>query len=157
MKPGKRGRRNRRAPPLFYERTARQPPQEIRARVEETLAKYGFILVNVHDLHEMYMRAGHHVAGELFVFEISNPDLGKDAIRAIPQCTVFMPFRISMYIREGRTRIATLLPTEISKLLPGAAALGAGPAKAGRDYERRLKAAIRDLCAVSPSRPSMVR
>lgn len=156
MKKGKQAGHTRRiqAPRMFYERIARQAPQEIRARVEETLGKHGFLLVHVHDLHEMYIRAGHHVAGELYVFEISNPDLGKDAVRTIPQCTVFMPYRISMYVRDGRTRIATLLPTEVFKVLPGVAALGPSAHKAGRAYERRLKAVIRELSDLPPSRPA---
>ncbi|HLG41793.1 MAG TPA: DUF302 domain-containing protein [Planctomycetota bacterium] len=129
---------------MFYERTARRTPQEIRADVEAVLHRHGFILVNVHDLHEMYIRAGHHVAGELFVFEISNPDLGKDAVKALPQCTVFMPYRISLYVRDGRTRLATLLPTKVAKVLPTPPAMRRS--KAGSDYERRLKAVLRELC-----------
>jgi uncharacterized protein (DUF302 family) len=78
--------------------------ERVREDLTRACAKHKFGILGVHDLKAKMRARGLDFGGDCLVFEVMKP---LDASRALP-C------RISVYSTpEGKTRIATLRPTEL--------------------------------------------
>jgi uncharacterized protein (DUF302 family) len=131
---------------LFYERVSQRSPQEIRLAAEECVRRRGLVLLGVYELQEMYLKAGVTLRADLAIFEVADPRSDREILSRVPQATAVMPFRFAVYVREGRPRVAAVLPRLYLRLLPIPRASRRELSAVVAKFEARLKATIRDLC-----------
>jgi len=68
----------------------------------------------VHDLAAKLGEKGVPYSGHCLVFEVCNPQKARVVLETNPDISTALPCRISVYEgRDGKTRIATLKPTEL--------------------------------------------
>jgi uncharacterized protein (DUF302 family) len=132
---------------MLLERISRKTPHEVRISIERILKRRGFELVAQRDVSEDYIKRGHAIMGDRTVYEISNPAFARRVVPSLPQSALFIPWRIAVYVRKGRTRILTLTPSVVARNLFGLDNPGQDRLpKEARGFEKAIKAVVCDLC-----------
>jgi hypothetical protein len=131
---------------MFLERRSERTLDELRSCARPVLQRHGLHLYGIQELHEEFLQAGIPVSGELLVFRVADVSLGRTIVPRIPQAAAILPYHFSAYSRAGATRIAALLPSAYRGVLPIPRELRKPGAAVTRSFERRLKAAIREMC-----------
>lgn len=132
---------------MYYEKASRRNLQEIRLAARRIVECHRFTLYNIRDLADTYLHHGRVRIPEVLVLEIADEELGVELLPRLPECAVRIPYRIAVFVRDGKTRIATMLPDACHGLLPIPPELMDMTERATRTLARRIKAVIRDLCA----------
>lgn len=104
------------------------------------VAKHGFGVLHAYDLKETLTSKGYPLDKACHILEVCNPQQASKVLAEDMGMNIALPCRISVYEEDGKTKIATALPT---KLL---AALSASPALAAvaEDVEAEMKAMMHD-------------
>lgn len=132
---------------MYYEKSSRRNIQEIRLAARRVVERHRLALYNIRDLAETYLQHGRARIPEVLVLEVADEGLGVEILPRFPECAVVIPYRIVVFVRDGGTRVATLLPDAYRDLLPIPPALKEMTERLTRTFARRIKAVIRDLCA----------
>jgi uncharacterized protein (DUF302 family) len=117
---------------------------QVRDDLTKACANHKFGVLGFHDLKAKMKEKGVDYAGECLVFEVCNPQKAKQVLEANPDVSTALPCRISVYkAPSGKTRIATLKPTELisvfgTKELQGVA----------REVEQTLDAIMKEAAGV---------
>src|SRR5579872_634787 len=91
-----------------------KPLDEVREDLTKACASHKFGILGVHDLKAKLAEKGVDYGRECLVFEVCNPQKAKQVLDANPDISTALPCRISVYrTPAGKTRIATLRPTEL--------------------------------------------
>ena len=123
-----------------------KPIERVRDDLTKACANHKFGVLGVHDLKAKMKEKGVEYAGECLVFEVCNPHKAKLVLEANPDVSTALPCRISVYKTPGgKTRIATLKPTELISVF-GTEKLQA----VARDVEQTLEAIMKEAAAVTP-------
>ena len=87
------------------------------AQAAEDLAKAvaanGFGVLHVYDLKQTLASKGVELPNECRIFEVCNPRQASKVLQNDMNLSVALPCRIAVYEVNGRTRVATLRPTEL--------------------------------------------
>ncbi len=110
--------------------------EDLRAAV----AKHGFGVLHAYDLQQTLQSKGFPLPHACHILEVCNPEQAAKVLTEDMGMNIALPCRISVYEDDGRTKIATALPT---KLL---SALSAGPglSAVAVDVETKMKAMMHD-------------
>ena len=113
--------------------------EDLRAAV----AKHGFGVLHAYDLQETLNSKGYPLPHACHILEVCNPQQASRVLTEDMGMNIALPCRISVYEEDGKTKIATALPT---KLLSALSALSASPALAtvAEDVETKMKAMMHD-------------
>jgi uncharacterized protein (DUF302 family) len=117
-----------------------KPIEKVRDDLTAACTKHKFGILVVHDLKAKMKEKGVELAGECLIFEVCNPQKAKQVLETNPDISTALPCRISVFkTASGKTRIATLKPTELisvfgTKQLQGVA----------REVEQTLEAIMKD-------------
>ncbi len=114
--------------------------EEVREDLTRACATHKFGVLGVHDLKAKLNEKGVEYAGEGLVFEVCNPQKAKQVLEANPDISTALPCRISVYRTPGgKTRLATLKPTELISVFGTGALQGVA-----REVEQSLEAIMKD-------------
>jgi uncharacterized protein (DUF302 family) len=92
----------------------KKPIEKVREDLTRACANHKFGVLGVHDLKAKMKEKGVEFGGECLIFEVCNPNQAKKVLETNPDISTALPCRISVYkTKEGRTRIATLKPSEL--------------------------------------------
>lgn len=95
-----------------------KPPDRLAADLERAVARHKFGVLGVHDLKAKMAEKGVDFPRECRIFEVCNPHQARKVLEANPQISTALPCRISLYEEGGKTRLATLKPTDMIGLFP---------------------------------------
>jgi len=73
----------------------------------------GFGVLHVYDLKQTLASKGVELPNECRIFEVCNPLQASKVLQNDMDLSVALPCRIAVYEANGRTRVATLRPTEL--------------------------------------------
>lgn len=91
-----------------------KPLDRVKDDLTKACANHKFGVLGVHDLKAKLKEKGVELAGECLVFEVCNPQKAKQVLETNPDIATALPCRISVYrTKDGKTKIATLRPTEL--------------------------------------------
>lgn len=91
-----------------------KPIEKVRDDLTKACANHKFGVLGVHDLKAKMKEKGVDYAGECLIFEVCNPQKAKQVLDTNPDISTALPCRISVFrTPAGKTRIATLRPTEL--------------------------------------------
>jgi uncharacterized protein (DUF302 family) len=119
-----------------------KPIEKVRD-LTKACANHKFGVLGIHDLKAKMKEKGVDYAGECLVLEVCNPQKAKQVLETNPDVSTALPCRISVYkTAEGKTKIATLRPTELisvfgTKQLQGVA----------REVEQELEAIMKEAAS----------
>ena len=110
--------------------------EDLRAAV----AKHGFGVLHVYDLQETLNSKGFPLPHACHIHEVCNPQQASKVLAEDMAMNIALPCRISVYEEDGRTKIATALPTKLLSALSASPALAA----VAEDVETKMKAMMHD-------------
>lgn len=99
--------------------TTDKPFDEAVAAIEKKAAENGFRVLHTHDVAATLAEKG-FPRGPLKIIEICNAKYASRVLNQDVKISLMLPCPISVYIREGKTHISTLLPTSIAEFFPQA-------------------------------------
>jgi uncharacterized protein (DUF302 family) len=115
--------------------TAKDVPAAARD-LEAAVARHKFGVLHVHDLRQKMQEKGVDFPRACRVLEVCNPHQASRVLAQNMAVSVALPCRIAIYEEGGRTKLATMLPTAMLALFPGAASLQ----EVAADVEREILA-----------------
>ncbi len=104
---------------IDYTVTTERPLDEAVARVSAKAAELGFRVLHVHDFAATLNEKG-FLCEPIKVIEICNAKYASQALNKDVKVSLMLPCPISIYFREGRTHISTMLPSLLSQFYPQA-------------------------------------
>jgi len=119
--------------------------------LETAVQKHRFGVLHVYDLKETLTKKGHPLRAECRIFEVCNPEHASRVLARDMRVNMALPCRVSVYQDDGVTKIGTILPTEMLRMLSPDREL----AETARAVETTLKAIIDDAAAPLDARQAL--
>jgi uncharacterized protein (DUF302 family)/RNA polymerase-binding transcription factor DksA len=116
--------------------------------LEAAVQKHRFGVLHVYDLKETLTRKGHPIKPECRIFEVCNPQHASQVLQRDMRVNMALPCRISVFEDQGVTKIGTILPKEMLRMLSPDAAL----AEVAATVETAIKAIIDDAAGPGDAR-----
>ena len=91
---------------------------EVARMFPEVCARYKFGVLGSIDLRRKLQEKGLAFDRECLVFEVCNPQAAKTVLDDDPAISAALPCRISVYRENGRTKMATIMPTALLSMFP---------------------------------------
>jgi uncharacterized protein (DUF302 family) len=110
--------------------------EDLRAAV----AKHGFGVLHAYDLKETLTAKGFPLEHACHILEVCNPEQASRVLAEDMGMNIALPCRISVYEENGKTKIATALPTKLLSALNASSAL----ATVAEDVETKMKAMMHE-------------
>jgi len=98
---------------LLYIKETSSPVAEVGGRLEKAAQNHKFGVINVVDLREKMHSKGVEFGPACMVYEVCNPHRAKEVLESKLEISTALPCRISIYEEGGKTKIATMLPTQV--------------------------------------------
>lgn len=89
------------------------------AAVQEKAAEKGFRVLHVHDVAATLAEKG-FPRDPLKIIEICNAKYASQVLEHDVRISLMLPCPISVYVKDGKTHISTLLPSSMSQFFPEA-------------------------------------
>jgi uncharacterized protein (DUF302 family) len=83
------------------------------ARLEQAAQAHKFGVINIVDLKAKMASKGVEFGPECRVYEVCNPQRAKEVLESNLGISTALPCRISLYEENGKTKLATMLPTQV--------------------------------------------
>jgi len=110
--------------------------EDLRAAV----TKHGFGVLHAYDLRETLASKGFPLEHACHILEVCNPQQASKVLAEDMGMNIALPCRISVYEENGKTKIATALPTKLLSALSTSPAL----ATVAEDVETKMKTMMHD-------------
>ena len=101
--------------------------------LDEAAKRHKFGVLHVHDLQQKMREKGVDFPRACRIVEVCNPQQASRVLSQNMAVSMALPCRISIYEEGGRSTLATMLPTAMLALFPGADALKGGAAEVERE------------------------
>jgi uncharacterized protein (DUF302 family) len=121
---------------MMYVRDAQGSLEETGQRLEAAVKAHQFGVIGVIDLQAKMHEKGVDFGPACRIYEVCNPHKAKEVLENDMRISTALPCRISLYEEDGRTRLATMLPS---------AMLGMFGADDLSDVADEVEAAIRSM------------
>jgi uncharacterized protein (DUF302 family) len=79
--------------------------------LQEAVVRHKFGVMATHDLKETMTKKGVEFPRECRIFEVCNPHQAKKVLTENMDVSTALPCRISLYVEDGQTVMATVRPT----------------------------------------------
>ncbi len=93
---------------MVYKIVSDKPIELIKEELSEHAKKSGFGLVGSYDFKQILQLKGHPIDRDITVYELCNPMAAQEALMALPEISVYLPCRISLYEERGKSILATI-------------------------------------------------
>ena len=87
--------------------------EQAAAAVEAAAKEHKFGVLHVHDLQATLKKKGFDFANGCKVLEVCNPGHASNVLTADMDLNLLLPCRISVYQKDGKTHIGTILPSAL--------------------------------------------
>ncbi len=124
---------------LLYTAETAIPVDAMEERLKAAAKNHQFSVLNVTDLQAKLKSNDLEFDSACKVFDVCNPHRAKAVLDSKMEISTALPCRISVYEADGKTKIATLLPTKVLGMF-GAEGLGS----MAESVESDLKAIIQE-------------
>ncbi len=98
---------------ILYVKETTIPVDEMGVRLESAARNHQFGVLHVTDLREKMHSKGVEFSPACKVFDVCNPRRAKEVLESKLEISTALPCRISVYEEGGKTKVATLLPTQV--------------------------------------------
>lgn len=113
--------------PFEYTVISAKPMEEAVSAIEKKSAEKGFRVLHTHDFAATLTEKG-FPREPLKVVEICNAKYASQVLDKDVKTSLLLPCPISVYLKDGKTHISTLLPTSMIEFFPDAGIAGVAEA-----------------------------
>ncbi len=96
---------------MLYEIESKKKIDQVCQDLEKAVVNHKFGVMAVHNLKETMKKKGVEFDRECRIFEVCNPHQAKKVLEKNMEISTALPCRISVYVEEGKVKLATLKPT----------------------------------------------
>lgn len=100
---------------MIYTRTTTDDVATATERVKLATVENKFGVIGSLNLQTKMAEKGVELENECVILDVCNPQRAKQALTVSMAASTFLPCRISVYAKDDKTHISTLLPTELMK------------------------------------------
>ena len=119
---------------------SKKTPEAAVEDLRAAASKHGFGVLHAYDLKETLTAKGFPLAHACHILEVCNPQQAAKVLAEDMGMNIALPCRISVYEDNGKTKIATALPTKLLSALSDSPALAA----VAQDVETKMIAMMHD-------------
>ena len=119
---------------------SKKTPEAAVEDLRAAASKHGFGVLQAYDLKETLTAKGFPLAHACHILEVCNPQQAAKVLAEDMGMNIALPCRVSVYEDNGKTKIATALPTKLLSALSDSPALAA----VAQDVETKMVAMMHD-------------
>ncbi len=93
---------------MIYKIQTNTPLQTVKDALADSAKEFGFGVLGSYDFKKILETKGFPIEKEISVFELCNPKGAQEVLSTIPEVSVYLPCRLSVYAEEGKTIISTI-------------------------------------------------
>lgn len=93
---------------MIYTVTTTENIETIKKEIGDKAKEFGFNLLNSYEFNRIMEDHGTPIPKEITVFELCNPHGAQQALSELPEISVYLPPKISLYENNGFTRMSTI-------------------------------------------------
>ncbi len=105
--------------PIEYIVATAKPFDEAVQAVEQAAGRHGFRVLHTHDVAATLAEKGFH-RDPIKIVEICNARLASEILEKDVRTSLMLPCPITVYVQQGKTFMATLLPEVVASFYPEA-------------------------------------
>ncbi len=108
---------------MYYTVETDKSFEQASADLDTAVKHHAFGVLHVHNIGNTLRGKGVAFEEECNVFEVCNPGQAAKVLSSDMRLNMALPCRISVYTEKGKTRIGTISPVQMLRMLSGDAAL----------------------------------
>ena len=93
---------------MIYKTQTTYPVDTVKAQLEEKAKAMGFGVLGSYEFKKILKSKGLEIEKDITVYELCNPSGAHSALNELPEISVYLPCRISIYHDNGVTVLATI-------------------------------------------------
>ncbi|PHQ56688.1 MAG: hypothetical protein COA30_03925 [Sulfurimonas sp.] len=93
---------------MIYKIITDTPLDIIKKELAEHSKEGGFGVLGSYEFQKILQTKGFTLDKDITVYELCNPHAAHEALQAMPEISVYLPCRISLYEENGKTVLATI-------------------------------------------------
>jgi len=93
---------------MIYKLKTHHDITDIRSKLEAKAKEVGFGILGSYEFKKILENKGFPIERDIVVYELCNPAGAQQALSIIPEISVYLPCRLSVYMEDGLTVLATI-------------------------------------------------
>jgi uncharacterized protein (DUF302 family) len=93
---------------MIYKTQTTYPLETVKTQLEEKAKTLGFGLLGSYEFKELLKKRGFELTRDVTVYELCNPAAAQNALNKLPEISVYLPCRLSVYRENNMTVLATI-------------------------------------------------
>lgn len=93
---------------MIYKINIEWPLETVKAQLEDKAKKVGFGILGSYEFKKILTTKGFPIEKDITVYELCNPAGAQKALNSMPDISVYLPCRLSVYEEDGGTTLATI-------------------------------------------------
>jgi len=93
---------------MIYKVKIKYPLETVKAQLEEHSKQLGFGILGSYYFKQILKSKGFEIEKEITVYELCNSSAAHKALNVLPEISVYLPCRLSIYEENGETILATI-------------------------------------------------
>ncbi|OYY26155.1 MAG: hypothetical protein B7Y23_09995 [Sulfurovum sp. 16-42-52] len=93
---------------MIYKVKTHRDIADIRSKLEITAKEVGFGVLGSYEFKKILENKGFPIERDIIVYELCNPRGAQQALSAIPEISVYLPCRLSIYKEDDLTVLSTI-------------------------------------------------
>ena len=103
---------------MIYKITTTKPLDVVKQELEAHSKESGFGVIGSYEFKKILEKKGFPIEKDITVYELCNPHAAQEALMSMPEISVYLPCRLSLYEESGKTVLATIDINDIMKSMP---------------------------------------
>jgi uncharacterized protein (DUF302 family) len=93
---------------MIYKTHTQWPLDAVKLQLAEKANKVGFGILGSYEFKKILTEKGFAIEQDITVYELCNPVGAQEALNIVPDISVYLPCRLSIYEENGVTTLATI-------------------------------------------------
>ncbi len=93
---------------MLYTTQTSLPLESIKSQLAERAKAAGFGVLGQYDFKKILESKGFPIERDITVYELCNPSAAQGALTALPEISIYLPCRLSVYEEDGKSVLVTI-------------------------------------------------
>jgi len=93
---------------MIYKTQTQWPLDAVKTQLTEKAKQLGFGILGSYEFKKILTEKGFDIEQDITVYELCNPAGAQEALNNVPDISVYLPCRLSVYEEEGVTTLSTI-------------------------------------------------
>ena len=93
---------------MIYKTETTYPLETVKAQLAEKAKQLGFGILGSYEFKKLLKDRGFEITRDVTVYELCNPAAAHQALNTLPEISVYLPCKLSLYTEGGVTVLATI-------------------------------------------------